>query len=358
MLFFACVSSNVANFVLARGSYSIVGTTFGAGLSIICAIQMGYMISGSHMNPFISLFSAMLGAITWVEWVVYAVAQLIGSFCAAAVTFATFYDAINAFDGGIRQVSGENATASIFATFPKPHLTIAGGLVDSIISTTIMSLTIHAVIDKRNLIPIWIQPTLLGIGQLVTIFPYSYNSGAALNPCKDLGMRLFLLCAGYGVEVFSYNDYTWFWIPLIGPFIGGGLIGTFLYKILIGSFLPELENSTMDNENEYFPNLKMSTKTGLKAVHLVEALVPRSKKDDHDTILKTYRIIARTLNTESPEGRKYDYWVRTFNMKPVNCFEDEEDITNPITTDEAEERMKIKKFVKNQTRFTYRLKIG
>uniref|UniRef100_A0A914DAX4 Uncharacterized protein n=1 Tax=Acrobeloides nanus TaxID=290746 RepID=A0A914DAX4_9BILA len=227
-------------------------------------------------------------------------------------------------DGGIRQVSGENATASIFATFPKPHLTIAGGLVDSIISTTIMSLTIHAVIDKRNLIPIWIQPTLLGIGQLVTIFPYSYNSGAALNPCKDLGMRLFLLCAGYGVEVFSYNDYTWFWIPLIGPFIGGGLIGTFLYKILIGSFLPELENSKIDNEDEYFPN-------------------------DHDTILKTYRIITRTLDTESPEGRKFDYWVQTFNMKPVDCFEDEEDITNPITTDEAEERMKIKKFVKNQT---------
>ena len=53
---------------------------------------------------------------------------------------------------------------------------------------------------------------------------------------------------------FSYDDYTWFWIPLIGPFIGGGLIGTFLYKILIGSFLPELENSKMDNENEYFPS--------------------------------------------------------------------------------------------------------
>lgn len=112
----------------------------------MCAIQMGYMISGSHMNPFISLFSWMLGAITLKEWVVYAVAQLIGCFCAAAVTFAAFYgrprdgvggkcqrlDAINNFDGGIRQVSGPNATASIFVTVPKPYLTVLGGIVDSV----------------------------------------------------------------------------------------------------------------------------------------------------------------------------------------------------------------------------------
>lgn len=31
-------------------------------------------------------------------------------------------DAINQFDGGIRQVDGPNATAHIFATYPKPHL--------------------------------------------------------------------------------------------------------------------------------------------------------------------------------------------------------------------------------------------
>ena len=39
-------------------------------------------------------------------------------------------DAINDFDGGIRQVSGSLGTAAIFATFPKPYLSVIGGCID------------------------------------------------------------------------------------------------------------------------------------------------------------------------------------------------------------------------------------
>ena len=43
-------------------------------------------------------------------------------------------DALNAFDGGHRQVLGPKGTAGIWATYPKPFLSIANGLADQVFS--------------------------------------------------------------------------------------------------------------------------------------------------------------------------------------------------------------------------------
>lgn len=41
-------------------------------------------------------------------------------------------DALDAFDGGVRQVTGPNATAGVFATYPKPFVTTANGFADQV----------------------------------------------------------------------------------------------------------------------------------------------------------------------------------------------------------------------------------
>jgi hypothetical protein len=41
-------------------------------------------------------------------------------------------DALNHFDGGERAVFGDNATAAIMSTFPRPYLSITGALVDQV----------------------------------------------------------------------------------------------------------------------------------------------------------------------------------------------------------------------------------
>ena len=68
-----------------------------------------------------------------------------GAFAGAAVTFLTYREAFDHFDGGVRQVSGRLATAGIFATYPQPFLSaFPGGFVDQVVGTALLLLGIFA----------------------------------------------------------------------------------------------------------------------------------------------------------------------------------------------------------------------
>ena len=43
-----------------------------------------------------------------------------------------FTDALNAFDGGVRQIQGPKGTAGIWATYPQSYLSIGNGLGDQV----------------------------------------------------------------------------------------------------------------------------------------------------------------------------------------------------------------------------------
>src|SRR3972149_2445636 len=81
-------------------------------------------------------------------------APLRGAFAASAVTFATYREAFDRFDGGLRQVSGPKATAFIFATYPQEFLSnVPGGLVDQIVGTALLVGLVFALPDRRNAAP-------------------------------------------------------------------------------------------------------------------------------------------------------------------------------------------------------------
>ncbi len=55
---------------------------------------------------------------------------------------------------------------------------------------------------------------------------FGANAGYAINPARDFGPRMFALIAGWGKIAFpgnygNVNDY--FWIPIVGPLIGGAV---------------------------------------------------------------------------------------------------------------------------------------
>ena len=63
-------------------------------------------------------------------------------------------------------------------------------------------------------------------------FSFGFNAGYAINPARDFSPRLFTLIAGWGTGTFSYNDTYWFYVPIVGPFIGGA-VGAATYTLLV-----------------------------------------------------------------------------------------------------------------------------
>uniref|UniRef100_A0A914VKD3 Uncharacterized protein n=1 Tax=Plectus sambesii TaxID=2011161 RepID=A0A914VKD3_9BILA len=107
-----------------------------------------------------------------------------------------------------------------------------------IVGTAILGVCVAAIGDKRNKIPAHLHPLLGGLVVAMIGMCFGMNCGYPINPGRDLGPRIFTLIAGWGWEVFSYKNYTWFWVPIVGPTLGA-VFGAWAYKIFIGIHWPD-----------------------------------------------------------------------------------------------------------------------
>ena len=173
------------------------------------------------------------------------IAQYLGAFCGAAVVFGVYNDQIHAFAKGDLLVSGDLGTAGIFATYPNPNVSTATALGDQILGTALLLMFLMALTDSRNASPHkGFVPLLVGFAVLAIGLSLGVNAGFAINPARDLGPRLFTLCAGYGGETFTAAG-SYFWVPIIGPHVGA-FIGVFVYLALIENHWPEDDLSSYD----------------------------------------------------------------------------------------------------------------
>ena len=182
-------------------------------------------VSGAHLNPAVTLAFAAFRGFPWRKVPAYVLAQTAGAFAGAAVTFVTYREAFDHFDGGVRQVAGDKATAGIFATYPQPFLSaVPGGFVDQVVGTALLLLVIFALGDRRNAGPASGGPVLVGALVVLIGMTFGFNAGYAINPARDLGPRVFTAIAGWGSEVFRAGG-GWWWVPLVAPCLGGLLGG-------------------------------------------------------------------------------------------------------------------------------------
>jgi MIP family channel proteins len=235
-------NSVVAQVVLSgekNGTYISINIAW--GLAVTMAVYVAGGVTGAHLNPAVTLALAARRGFAWAKVLPYWLAQLAGAFSGAALTWFVYREAFNKFDGGIRYVTGEKATAGIFATYPQDYLSTFGGLTDQIVGTAMLLLVIMAIGDTRNLAPSAnLGPLMVGLLVVVLGMCFGMNAGYAINPARDLGPRLFTFMAGWGSEVFRAGNH-WFWVPIVGPLIGG-VLGATLYDLLIGRFLAEPAN--------------------------------------------------------------------------------------------------------------------
>ncbi|XP_066458732.1 aquaporin-7-like [Eleutherodactylus coqui] len=236
----------VAQVVLGKnafGQYLSINLSFGIGVTM--GIHVAGGVSGAHMNCAVSLTNCVVGKLPWRKLPVYMISQITGAFLAAVVVYFLYYEALFEYCKGNFTATGPLETASIFATYPQPYLSIGGGFLDQVIGTGALLLCILAINDKKNNAALDGTQAVV-VGLLVTVIGMSMgmNSGYAINPARDLGPRLFTAAAGWGLEVFSAGNY-WCWVPIVAPMVGG-LTGAFLYKLLVGlHHQPNVEEKKM-----------------------------------------------------------------------------------------------------------------
>jgi MIP family channel proteins len=224
----------VAQVVLSGGSHGgYLSINLAWGLAVTMAVYASAGVSGAHLNPAVTLALAVHRGFAWRKVFPYCLAQVAGAFVACVVTFVTYREAFDRYDGGVRQVSGAKSSAGIFATYPQDFLsTLPGGLVDQIVGTALLMLVIFALGDTRNFAAeARLQPVLVGATVVLIGASFGFNAGYAINPARDFGPRLFTAAAGWGSEVFRAGN-GWWWVPIVGPLIGG-VLGGYVYDTFI-----------------------------------------------------------------------------------------------------------------------------
>lgn len=217
----------------ASGSY--LGINIGWGLAVMLGVYTAAGASGAHLNPAVTVALAARRGFAWGKVPTFVAAQVAGAFVASAVVYLTYGEAFTAFDGGLRAVSGDRATAGIFATYPQPFLSLAGGLIDQIVGTALLLIGVLAITDQKNAGPPgWLAAPLIGALVVAIGVAFGFNAGYAINPARDFGPRLFTFVAGWGREVFTAGN-GWWWVPIVGPLVGG-VVGVVVYDACISRF--------------------------------------------------------------------------------------------------------------------------
>jgi glycerol uptake facilitator protein len=229
----------------ASGDWLIIG--FGWFFAVALAVYVAGGVSGAHLNPAVTVSLALRRGFAWTKVPGYIVAQVLGAFVAAAVVYWVYKAAIDSYETANHITRGQPnsvPTYSIFATFPAPYFhDVWGPLIDQIVGTALLVGIILALTDelgtpvRANLAPLMVGLLVGGIG-----LSFGANAGYAINPARDFGPRLWADIIGYG-KVALPGDYgninTYFWIPIIGPLLGGCL-GALIYDFFIHNTLRAL----------------------------------------------------------------------------------------------------------------------
>ncbi|RVE68307.1 hypothetical protein OJAV_G00090790 [Oryzias javanicus] len=255
LVMFGCGA--VAQLVLSGGTHGRFMTVnfafgFGATLGILVCGQ----VSGGHLNPAVTFALCLLGRERWRKFPMYFLFQTIGAFFGAAIIFGMYYDALWDFPEAFN-MTVNNPTAGIFATYPGKHLTLLNGFFDQFIGTAALIVCILAIVDPyNNPIPQGLEAFTVGFVVLVIGLSMGFNSGYAVNPARDLGPRLFTSIAGWGSDVFTMRQ-GWFLVPIFAPFLGT-IVGAMIYQLMVGF---HVEGEVRDKQEEEDKKVRLTNVT-------------------------------------------------------------------------------------------------
>ena len=209
----------VAN-ILLKGSKGENGgwivVTAAWGFAVMCGVFIAQKFGSpdAHLNPAITIAMAVKSG-DWSNVAPFIAAQMIGAFLGATLVWLAYLP-----HWAITEDKG--AKLGVFATAPAIRNT-TGNLISEIIGTIVLIVVSSSFTAD---LPNGFAPYL--VGMLVWSIGLSLGgpTGYAINPARDLGPRIahaILPISGKGT-----SDWSYAWIPVVGPIIGGILAVLFL----------------------------------------------------------------------------------------------------------------------------------
>ena len=221
----------VANVVLEKTKSNDLGwmvITTAWGFAVFVGVSVAGPISGAHLNPAVSIGLAVAGKFDWSLVLEYVIAQFIGAMLGAFFAWLIYRDHFKATENG-------ELKKAIFCTSPAIR-NYSSNLISEIIGCfvlvfVVLYFTNANLNDAENgIIPIGLGSLgALPVAILVWVIGLSLGgtTGYAINPARDLGPRI--IHAILPIKNKVSNDWSYAWIPVIGPIIGAVLAaGLFL----------------------------------------------------------------------------------------------------------------------------------
>jgi len=216
----------VANVVLARTKGNNSGwivITAGWALAVTIAVYCVNAISGAHLNPAVTIALASIGACDWAKVPMYIAAQIAGGFLGGVIVWLAYFPHFKA-------TPDAESKLAVFSTTPAIR-DPGHNLISEIIGGFALVLALLGVLSPANFVPgsdlaKGFGPVLVGVIVMAIGLSLGGPTGYAINPARDLGPRIahaVLPIAGKGTSDWSYS-----WIPIVGPIVGG-VLGAFVY---------------------------------------------------------------------------------------------------------------------------------
>jgi glycerol uptake facilitator protein len=219
----------VANVVLSRtkgngGGWIVI--TAGWAFAVAIGVYVTNTSSGGHLNPAVTLGLAAAGRFNWAKVPEYLAAQMIGAMLGAVGVWLSYLNHWRATDDA-------DAKLGVFCTAPAIRDRPAN-LVTEIIGTFVLVLGTALILTPENLKPqsgfdTSFTPLLVGLVVWAIGLSLGGPTGYAINPARDLGPRI--AHAILPIPGKRDSDWSYAWVPVAGPIIGG-ILGALAYNVI------------------------------------------------------------------------------------------------------------------------------
>jgi len=254
LVFFGVGSVNTA--VLAGAQQGLWQVAVVWGVAIALAIYATAAVSGSHLNPAITVAMAFWRGFPKRKILPYVLAQVAGAFCGSLILFGLFHGLVTHFEATrhlVRGGPGSELSAMVFGEyFPNPamigtspeayrtvsHLT---AMLGEAVGTAFLACFIFALTEPRNSqAPRFMVPLFVGLAVSIVISIIAPLTQAGLNPARDFGPRLVAYLFGWGRVAIPGPRGGFFTVYILSPILGA-LFGAGVYNCLVRCYLPGLD---------------------------------------------------------------------------------------------------------------------